>query len=96
MTVFPLDPDRVTVNVRFDVPELPSVKATSLIVIEGSGSSSVIVPTPWVSAIVTFTGTVRFTTNVSSISSIVSPTTGTDTVFVTWPGVNVSVPEVVV
>ena len=38
----------------------------------------------------------RLTKNVSSTSSVVSPTTGTEIVFVPCPGVNVSVPEVVV
>ena len=38
----------------------------------------------------------RLTKNVSSTSSVVSPTIGTEIVFVPCPGVNVSVPEVVV
>ena len=78
------------------VPALPSASDMSLIVRDGGGSSSTIVPIPWLSAIVALVGTERFTKNASSISSSTSPTTGTDTVFVTCPGVNVSVPEVVV
>ena len=94
MTILPLAADSVAVKVMFDVPALPSTSETSLITIEANGSSSVIVPIPWLSAIVTFTGTVRFTKNVSSISSKTSPTIGTEIVFVTCPGRNVSVPEV--
>ena len=55
-----------------------------------------IVPIAWLSAIVTFVAPLRFTTNVSFGSSIVSPTIGTVIVCVVVPGANVSVPEVVV
>ena len=83
-------------NVMLAVPASPSVTLWSLIVSDGAGSSSVIVATPWLSAIVALVGPDRLTTNVSSISSSTSPTTGTEIVFVAWPGVNVSVPDVVV
>ena len=43
-------------NVAATVPALPSVTVTSLIESAGGGSSSVIVPTPWPSAIVAFDG----------------------------------------
>ncbi len=57
---------------------------------------SVIVPTPWSSAIVAFVGFERLATNVSSNSSSVSPTTGTVKVLVITPGANVSVPAALV
>ena len=56
MTVWPLAATRLTVNVAATVPALPSVTVTSLIESAGGGSSSVIVPTPWPSAIVALTG----------------------------------------
>ena len=45
---------------------------------------------------VALTGLLRLTTKVSVDSAVVSPSTGTVTVCVSRPGVNVSVPEVVV
>ena len=54
----PLAADSVTVNVTFLVPLLPSVTDTLLIVNDGVGSLSTIVPTPWLSAIVALTGSV--------------------------------------
>ena len=41
--------DRLTVNVVFEVPLLPSSTLTSLIEIDGCGSLSMIVPMPWLS-----------------------------------------------
>mgnify|MGYP001079170877 CR=1 FL=1 len=42
---------RLTVNTAFTEPELPSVTVTSLMLICGAASSSVIVPMPWLSLI---------------------------------------------
>ena len=67
-------------------PRCPPSSETSLIVSEGRGSSSRIVPTPWASAIEAFVAPDRLTKNVSSTSSVVSPTTGTEIVFVPCPG----------
>ena len=93
MTVLPLAADSVAVNVAVTVPASTSVTVTLLIdERSGVGSLSTIVPTPWLSAIVAFTGLERFATNVSSNSSSVSPTTGTVNVRVSTPGLNVSVP----
>ena len=55
-----------------------------------------IVPMPWLSAIVAFVGFDRFAVNVSSNSSRVSPTTGTVKVLVTTPGANETVPAALV
>jgi hypothetical protein len=84
----------VTVKAAFVVPELPSVTVTSLIESAGSGSSSVIVPTPWLSVMVAFTAPERFRVKVSLSSSIVSPRTGTVMVPVVEPATMVSVPLV--
>ena len=92
MTVLPLTADRVAVNVAVTDPASTSVTVTLLMPTLGVGSLSTIVPTPWLSAIVAFTGLERFATNVSSNSSRTSPTTGTVNVRVTTPGLNVSVP----
>ena len=59
-------------------------------------SSSVIVPVPWASAIVTLTPLVRLTVKVSFNSSTISPITTTDIVCVVVPGAKVRVPEVAV
>ena len=92
----PLAADNVAVNVMLAVPALPSVSETSLMVSDGAVSSFTMVPAPWLSAIVALVAPERFTTYVSLFSSMRSPTIGTGTVFSTWPGVNVSVPVVVV
>ncbi len=81
--------ERVTVKLAAVVPLFPSSTETSLIVIE-TGSSSVIVPTPWASAIVALAGLVRLTLKVSLFSFRVSPLTVTATVLVVWPGAKVS------
>ena len=52
-----------------------SVTPASPIEISGGGSSSRIVPMPWLSAIVAFVGAERLTKKVSSGSSSVSPVT---------------------
>ncbi|MCY1524799.1 hypothetical protein D9M68_597500 [compost metagenome] len=59
-------------------------------------SSLVIVPTPWLSAMVALTAPLRLTKKVSLASGTVSPTTGTVMVCVVVPGVKVSVPLVLV
>ena len=64
-------------NVAVVVPASPSAVATLSTLTVGRGSLSTIVPTPWPSAIVAFTGLERSATNVSSNSSRVSPTIGT-------------------
>jgi hypothetical protein len=79
------------VNVALTAPPLPSVTVTSLTETVGGASSSLIVPTPWPSAMVAFDGFDRVSVNVSFASSSVSPTTSTVTVFVVCPGVNVRV-----
>ncbi len=90
VTVLVLAFDRVTVRLAVVVPLFPSVTETSLIVIE-TGSSSVIVPTPWASPIVAPpVGRERLTLNVSLPSLKVSPLTVTATVLLVCPGVKVS------
>ena len=81
VTVRPLAVLRLTVKVAVTVPVLPSVTVTSLIESVGSGSSSVMVPTPWPSAIVALIGLVRLTKKVSLASSSRSPLTRTVTGF---------------
>ena len=76
----------------FTVPALPSSTAASEMAMAGGGSSSVIVPTPWASAMVAADGLVRSTVKVSLFSSSASPSTPTLTVWVVCPGANVSVP----
>ncbi len=83
MTVLPLATDRVAVNVNVAVPELPSVRETSLIEMDGGESSFTMVPSPCVSAIVAFVATDRLTKYVSFVSSLGSPATGTEIVFMT-------------
>ena len=61
MTVRPLAALSVTVNVAFVVPESPSITVASFTERAGGASSSVIVPTPWPSAIVAFAGLERLT-----------------------------------
>ena len=79
----------MTAKVAATVPVLPSVTVTSLTDSVGSASLSVIVPSPVGSEIVALTGFDRFNVKDSSISSSTSPATVTETVRVTWPGVNV-------
>ena len=92
MTILLLAADNVAVNVAVTVPASTSVTVTLLMTRPGVGSLSTIVPTPWLSAMVAFTGLERFATKVSSNSSRVSPTMGTVNVRVRTPGLNVSVP----
>ena len=85
--------DSETVNVAAIVPALPSVTDTSLMEIVGCASSLLIVPTPWLSAIVAFVALDRFTLKVSFGSNTVSPLTVTLIGCEVWPAVNVKVPE---
>ena len=93
MTVWPLGFDSATPNVIVLVPASPSPIVWSSTLTEGTGSSLVIVPTPWPSEIVAFVAPERLTRNVSSASFFVSPFAVTSIVFEDWPGVNVSTPD---
>jgi hypothetical protein len=103
VTVLPLTAESVTVNeahwpnggetggVQGPTPTSPSFTATaSEIDSVGSGSSSVIVPSPCPSATFAPTAPERFTKKVSSASSSRSPCTGTLIVFAVSPGAKVS------
>ena len=80
-TVFSDGAESVTVNWKVVVPALPSLIERSLIERVGAASSSRIVPRAWLSPIVALAdGLERFTKNVSSSSSVVSPATCTVTV----------------
>ena len=94
-TVCPLAVPKVTVNDAVVLPALPSAVVASAMLNEGTASSFVIVPVP-AEPTVAFTGVFRVREKVSSASLVLSPFTGTFTVFVVWPAVNVRVPEVVV
>ncbi len=84
---------RETVKVASTVAgRLPSVTVASVIASVGVASSSVIVPTPWGSAIVAFDPFERLTAKVSFTSSSVSPLTSTVTCFVVSPAAKFSVP----
>ena len=75
---------------------LPSVTLTLLIVTDGTGSLSIIVPTPCESLIVAFEASLKFTLNVSVASLTVSPFTGTMICCDVDPAGNVSVPDTAV
>src|SRR4029450_11170543 len=79
VTAWLLGADRLTVNRAVRWPLLPSTSVTSSIA--RRDSSLRIVPNPWPSAMVALDGLDRFKKNVSSVSSSVSPTIGTSTVF---------------
>ncbi len=87
-----LDPASETVKLACAVPASPSVTDTLSIATGGSGSLSVMLPTPWPSATVALIGAVRFTVKLSGFSAESSPTTGTLMSFVVSPAANVSVP----
>jgi hypothetical protein len=95
-TARPLGADSDTVNVAFVIPTSPSTTLTSLTERVGIASSSLIVPVPCASWIVTLTPFVRLNVNVSFASSSRSPMTGTETCCDVWPAVNVAVPLVAV
>ena len=57
------------------------------------GSSSMMVPTPWPSAMVALVGLLRLTKKVSFGSPRRSPLTGTVMVLLVSPGAKVSVPH---
>src|SRR3954469_19974854 len=93
LTGWALGDERDPINVAVAAPDAGAGSATviSPMLIVGSGSSSLIVPTPWLFANVALTGTLRLTRNVSLTSEIVSPLTVTLT-FCDWmPAGNVSV-----
>jgi hypothetical protein len=77
-----------------DRSTLPSVRLASVTERVGEGSSSVIVPRALESEIVAPEALDRLTRKRSSVSSSVSPWTGTRMVLDVVPGANVSVPEV--
>ena len=89
--------ERLTVKVATTGPALPSATATSSMLMEGTASSSWIVPRPWASRMeAPPTGFVRFTKYVSSGSSMKSPSTGTFRKPTSDPAGMVTVPVVVV
>ena len=59
-------------------------------------SSLVMVPRPWLSAMVALVAPLRLTKKVSFASGTVSAITGTVIVRVVWPGVKLSAPLVLV
>ena len=91
-----LGPDSVTGNATVPRPPSPSIVSVSAIASETGASSSTIVPTAVPSAMTAFVGLPRFSVNVSSGSSIPSPTTGTITVRTPTPGGKVSMPAAAV
>src|SRR5262249_10650740 len=89
--------DNVTVNTAAMLPSSGSVTLTSLMLMVGSPSSSVIVPVPEVvppGIVAPLDAFDNVTVNVSSVSSIKSPITYTVMVLDVSPGANVSVPLV--
>ena len=86
--------ERLTVKTALLVPELPSTTLTSLMEIAGP-SSLPIVPVPSALVIVPELALERWTVNVSFASSVVSPQTGTVTVWVPLPEGNVRLPLLV-
>ena len=91
-TVPPVKPVPVSVALAPTVITPPAT-GSSVGAPGGAGSSLVIVPSPWLSAIVTKVAEERFTKYVSSPSNRLSPSTTTVTVCVVEPGGKVSVPE---
>ena len=74
MIAFPLTSLSVAVTVAVAVaPDVPSATLTSAVDTVGGASLSLIVTVPMPSKIVTFTSLLRFTSNVSLSSSLVSP-----------------------
>ena len=94
VTLWPLAALSETVKLAVVVPVLPSTTETSSIVIDGAGSSSVIVPTPSPSLTVAAEGPVRLTLKFSFASLSASPFTVTGIVLVVSPGAKTSVPPV--
>ena len=89
VTGWPLGAVRLTVRFAFG-PLSETVR--SLTESSGMSSSSVIVPTAWLSEIVAFVAFDRLTKKVSCTSLSSSPCTVTLTVFVVSPAANVSGP----
>ena len=90
----PLVAERLTSKTARDGAQLPSGAVAFETEIDGGGSSSKIVPTPWPSAMPRPLGAERFTTNVSSSSSTRSPFTATPRLRDVTPGGKVRVPPV--
>ena len=93
--------DRVTVNARLVLPELPSATvalATEMVgaVTTVAVSSLVMVPVAVAVARVALVGADRVTVRVSSGSTVVSAVTATLTCWERTPGAKVMVPEVAV
>ena len=86
--------DSVTLKVSVEVPVSPSAIDWSSMLTSGIGSSFVMVPRPELSKMFAFVAFDRSSVRVSSGSWVLSPLTVTFTVFVVWPGSNVSVPDV--
>ena len=85
LTVCGLAADSDTVNVAVPPVPVPSVADTSSIDSDGPSSSSIVIA-PEPSSIVALTAFDNSTVNSSSISSMVSPRTGTVTVLTYPPG----------
>ena len=78
-------------KVALDVPVLPSVTVTSLIERPAVASSSVIVPTPWPSAIVALTGAAQVDEErLVDLVEQVAAAPATVMVCVVWPGAKVT------
>jgi len=86
-------PDSCSTNAALALPVSPSTTASSNTVRVGVGrprSSSTIVPTPRGRAIAAPSGLDRLNDSVSSSSGRRSPTTGTITSALVWPGSNLT------
>ena len=89
--------DRPTVNVTAAVPELPSTTDTLTGLIDTTGRSSLVIVTVDTAAPnVAPEAADSVTVNVSSASTVVSPSSVTLTCWEVCPAVNVTVPEAAV
>src|SRR4051812_34764726 len=95
LTVEELDAPSVTVKTADFVPEWPSTMVTSLID-RATTSSLTRVAMPALRLKVAPLAFQRLSQNVSLLSTAVSPRTGTETVLLVSPGLNVRVPLVLV
>src|SRR5438552_457930 len=89
--VWELGLDRLTVKMALAVPLFPSITVTSLMLIDGAGSSLSMVPIPWLSAMVALVAPERVTWNLSLGLTLMSPLTWSVIVLFVWPGVIVPV-----
>ena len=87
--------ESLTTNVATACPESPSVIVTSVIDSDGAASSSVMVPSAWLSEMLALIAFDKFSKNVSLASSKTSPLIGTVIVFEVAPAAIVRTPEVV-